>query len=166
MEVDSESSLSEGKLQYPNTKDGRQSSLLSCSNSKLQDCDYRQAKQGDVRNQAKDEGNGNMLHSCGVTLTGPSGVWRICLESLIVTVPVPPNGPALEDIESGCTDGPQKDVDQICPPSDAQPLLMDKEESTVQEEKRQLDGGKRWALHDHDDPDMLGLLLARLRFHV
>ena len=65
-----------------------------------------------------------MLHGCRIALAlNPSG----CLDMVaaVVLQPVPLHGPALEEIEPGRSEHPKYDIDQVNPPGDTQPLLVD-----------------------------------------
>ena len=53
---------------------------------------------------------------------------------LIVPCPVPLDWPALKDIKACCPEEPQDDIDQIGPPGDPQPFLIDQEDAAVEEE--------------------------------
>lgn len=65
-----------------------------------------------------------MLHGCGIALAlNPSG-W-LNMVAAVVLQPIPLDGPALEEIEPGRTEHPKYDIDQVNPPGDAQPLLVD-----------------------------------------
>ena len=66
-----------------------------------------------------------MLHGGGIALARSPSVWRISLVFLVIAIPVPTDGPTLEEVESGCAKGPQQYVDEIDPPSDTQPFLVD-----------------------------------------
>ena len=74
---------------------------------------------------------------------------------MVIAHPIPLHGPALEDIEAHRAKSPKTSVDDVRPPGDTKPFLMDQEKSAVEEEERELNEEEGWSLHNHRYPDEL-----------
>lgn len=101
-----------------------------------------------------------MPNGGGVALALDRRRW-LNMVPLVVPHPIPLDGPALEDVESCCSEEPEHDVDQVGPPGYAQPFLVDEEEAAVEEEERELDEGEGGAGEYHAYPDMLSDRVSR-----
>ena len=102
-----------------------------------------------------------MLYRCRIALALDPSRW-LKMVAVVVLQPIPLDGPALEEIKPRRTKHPEHDVGQVDPPSDAQPLLVHKEEAAIEEKERELDSGEGRTGEDHGDPDMLYGRLSRI----
>lgn len=82
-------------------------------------------------------------------------VRRRTLIPRVVPHEVPLDRPTLEEVETGSSNKPQCDVDDVGPPSYPEPLLAYEEKPTVEAKKSELDPGKCGSGEDHSDPDVL-----------
>lgn len=97
-----------------------------------------------------------MLYGSRMTLTSPGERWSgMRLEPLVIAHPIPLHRPALEDIEAHRAKSPETSVDDVRPPGDAKPFLMNQEKSAVKEEERELDEEEGRSLQNHGYPDEL-----------
>ena len=92
-----------------------------------------------------------------------SGIWRVGLIFLVIAHPIPLDGPTLEKIEARGAKGPKDSVDEVGPPGDAEPFLVDKEKAAIEEEQGEFDEDESDTLHDHGYPNKLESLVSFIR---
>ena len=112
------------RLQQSDGEYTSETQFLRVGHLQLQDGRDRQQQDPDIGDEAKDERHGDMLYRCRIALALDPSRW-LKMIAVVVLQPIPLHGPALEEIKPRRTEHPEHDIDQVDPPSDAQPFLVD-----------------------------------------
>ena len=133
----------------------KKGSLLFVRHVQPCQCDDGETQQCEIRNDAEDDGEGNLPISRDVAFSVDRGLW--IGEFQICALPIVICGDALKDEVDGCADEPEDGVDKVDPPEDAEPALIDKEDAAVEEKEAEFDAEEAGAVEDGCNPYVLAV---------